>query len=203
MTPEKILEVMRGREWQKAKWMCEALLRKNGVSRVERLSGSTKALVPVSAADLPTLLDMLLETQTPTGPLVGDTSRSSLRKAAEYLRKSSGTNSEGGHKQEPAAPSSTPSVKPLPSNRKYWPGEAKDVFWSLVKQLNKYDKEHAAQGQRSPLQLLVAEEATRRWWNLEKEVTYEPTEKDQRDMAMVCSALGADRAEVVPGKALR
>ena len=53
------------------------------------------------------------------------------------------------------------------SKIKYWPGEAKDVFWSLVKRLNNYDKEHSPGGRKSPIQLAVAEEATRRWWRME------------------------------------
>lgn len=198
MTPEAILDTMRRREWEKAKWMTEALLRKNQVSKGERSLGSTKVQVPLSAVDLPTLLDMLLETQTPTGPLVDGTSRSSLRKAAEYLRKSSGTNSESGQEQGPTAASPTPSTRPLHSNRKYWPAEAKDVFWSLVKDLNKYDKAATEQGTKSPLQLSVAEEVTRRWWNLEKEIKIELPKGDRRAVEMACSALGATLVEVVP-----
>lgn len=202
MNPEQILETMRRKEWAKAKWMTEALLLKNGVSRGERSFGSTKTPVPLSAIDLPTLLDMLLGIQTPTGSLVEGTSRSSLRKAVEYLRKNSGTNSDAGPEQEPSAASPTQSIRPLHSNRKYWPGEAKDVFWSLVRQLNKYDKESTEAGQRSPLQLSIAEEATRRWWRLEYDVEIKISERDRKMLEMASSALGSTGFEIVPGEAL-
>jgi hypothetical protein len=160
----KILETMRAKKWEEAKWLAETTLLSNGVSKVTQSSGSTSYQVPLSAADLPTLLDMLLEIQTPTGPLGDATSRSSLSKAAEYLRKFSGTGSDSGPAPEHPAPSSTPSSKRLPSNRKYWPAAAKDEFWSLVRQLNKYDKENMEGGQKSPLQLSISEQIIRQCW---------------------------------------
>ena len=193
MTLEIILATMRAKKWKEAKWQSEALLRLNQVSRVEVLHGSTKTQVPLSAADLPTLLGMLLETLTPTGSSQDATSRSSIRKAITYLNQSSGTNSESGQRLEPAAPSSTPLSKPLSSNRKYWPGEAKDVFWSLVKRLNKYDKENSSGGQMSPLQLFVAEESVRRWWGLENEIDL-PAET----VKVAAAALGAEVIWVRP-----
>ena len=164
MTPEKILDTMRAKKWKEAKWLTEALLRSKGVSKAVLSHGSTKSRVPLCAADLPTLLGMLLEIPTPTESWMDGTSRSSLRKAITYLRKSSGTSCETGQVEEPTAPSSIPLIKPLSSNRKYWPGSAKDVFWYLVKALNKYDKENMPGGQRSPLQLSIAEAAVREWW---------------------------------------
>lgn len=197
MTPEKILELMREKKWEEAKWVSEALLRSKGVSKAEVLHGSTKMQLPLSAADLPTQLGMLLEIQTPTGPLVDDTSRSSIKKAITYLQKNSGTNSETGPTEAQPAPSSTPSRKRLHSNRKFWPGEAKDVFWSLVKRLNKYDKEATTEGDRSPLQLWVAEEATRQWWRGRFNV--QPDKADEARVDQAARTLGCEVAWIRPG----
>jgi len=77
----------------------------------------------------------------------------------------------------------------LHSNRKYWPAEAKDVFWHLVRQLNKYDKEATEAGHKSPLQLAMSEEATRSWWRSEYEL-FEPSTSDRVAVEKAAGALG-------------
>lgn len=91
--------------------------------------------------------------------------RSKLSSLAKNLPTSSSSDSGSGQEQEQPASGATTRPKRLPSRRRYWPGEAKDVFWDLVRKLNKYDRDHELD--KSPIQLDVAEEATRRWWELE------------------------------------
>jgi hypothetical protein len=93
--------------------------------------------------------------------------RSRLKSLVKSLPDSSTRDSMNGQQQAQRASGQTQGKRYLPSKRKYWPGEAKDVFWDLVRALNKYDKEHAPGGTKSPIQLDVAEEATRRWWEME------------------------------------
>lgn len=187
---DQILAALEAGETEKAKWLVQAILHMNGVSRVQLSKGSMNINGPLSAADLPTLLDTLLETQISPEPSTDTTWRSRLKSAATSLRESSASDSESGPEPEPTAASATPQVRPLPSNRKYWPAEAKDVFWSLVRQLNKYDKENSDQGQRSPLQLSIAEEATRRWWNVEHHDQLQPSGRTVEAVRKAAAGLG-------------
>ena len=144
----------------------EAILHFKEVSRAQSSKYSTKTLVPLSAVDLRTLLVTLLETPTSTDPSGESMWRSKLKSLVNDLPKSSTTDSTSWQESgtQPAAGSQA-SYRPLPSRRRYWPGEAKDVFWNSVRALNKYDKEQKRD--KSPIQLAVAEEITRRWWRLE------------------------------------
>jgi len=178
---------------EKAKWLVQAALLSNGVSKVESLRGSTKTQIPLSACDLPTLLDTLSETPTSTALSLDDTLRSRLKSAATRLRTSSGSSSESGQAKEPAAASATPPPRPLSSNRKYWPAEEKDNFWSLVRQLNAYDKESTAQGTKSPLQLSVAEAVIRRCWSVDHAVV---SDRDRERVNQISSHLGFEVAEI-------
>jgi hypothetical protein len=77
----------------------------------------------------------------------------------------------------------------LHSNRKYWPREAKDVFWHLVRQLNKFDREATEAGSKSPLQLATSERITRSWWRSEYEI-FEPSAADKVAVEAAAQALG-------------
>lgn len=164
---EKMLDALDSQNWEEARWLADAILRMNGISKVQSSKGSTKTTIPLSAADLPTLLDMLLETRISTGVSKGSTWKSKLKSLVKSLPSFSNTDFSSGQEQGQRAAGSPQQRRPLPSRRRYWPGEAKDVFWNLVRSLNKYDKEHAPQGKKSPIQLAVAEEITRRWWEIE------------------------------------
>jgi hypothetical protein len=164
---EKLMTALEAEKWEDATWHAQAILRLNGVSRLQSSIGSTRHPIPLSAADLPTLLGMLLETQTLRGVSEESTWRSRLKSLVKSLPDSSTRDSMNGQQQAQRASGQTQGKRYLPSKRKYWPGEAKDVFWDLVRALNKYDKEHAPGGTKSPIQLDVAEEATRRWWEME------------------------------------
>ena len=190
-----VFDALNACQWEKAKWLVQAVLLSNGVSKVESLRGSTKTLIPLSACDLPTLLDTLSETQTSTALSMDDTLRSRLKSAATRLRTSSGSSSESGPAKEPAAASVTPPPRPLSSNRKYWPAEEKDNFWSLVRQLNAYDKESTAQGTKSPLQLSVAEAVIRRCWSVDHAVV---SDRDRLAATEACASLGFELLSVVP-----
>lgn len=161
---DKLLVALENRREKEARWHAEAILHLNGVSNAQSSKHSMNSLVPLSAVDLPTLLDTLLGIQTLQGVSAGSTWRLKLKSQAKSLRDSKNTDSKSGRKQEQPAAGLPARIKPLPSRRQYWPGEAKDVFWNLVRSLNKYDKKHAPQGKKSPIQLEVAEEITRRWW---------------------------------------
>ena len=162
----KLLAALEKKHWKEARWLVEALLHLKKVSRVQSSKHSTKTLVPLSAVDLRTLLVTLLATPTSTDPSGGSMWRSKLNALVKSLPGSSSIDSANGQASEtqPAAGSQT-GYRPLPSRRRYWPGEAKDVFWNMVRALNKYDKEQ--EREKSPIQLAVAEEITRRWWELE------------------------------------
>jgi len=164
---QKLINTLSSENWEEARWLAEAILHLNEVSRVQSSKHSTKTLVPLSAVDLRTLLVTLLEIQTLQGVSMDSTSRSKLKSFLNNPSLSNATASNSGQKQEPAAAGSRAKPRRLPSKRRYWPGEAKDVFWNLVRSLNKYDKEFMPQGKKSPVQLEVAEEITRRWWELE------------------------------------
>lgn len=155
------------KDWGNVRWLVEATLLSRGVCKLESSLGSTTTRIPLSAADLPTLLDILSETLTSQELSTVGTSRSKLSQVATSLRKSNESGLTSGPSAAPAAAGSTPPVKRLPSNRKYWPGDAKDVFWNLVRSLNKYDKEYMPGGRKSPIQLEAAEWVTRKWWRLE------------------------------------
>jgi hypothetical protein len=161
-----LLNALDEEKWEEAKWLASAILRSNGILKVQSSVGSTKTQIPSSGADLPTLLGTLLETPISTEAWEDTTWRSRLSSAASALQESNGTDSKSGQTPEPVVDGSPQSRKPLPSKRQYWPGEAKDVFWNLVRSLNAYDKEFS-KGVKSPIQLQVAEEATRRWWRME------------------------------------
>jgi len=163
----QLISALQESKWEEAKWHAQAMLRLKGVSKARSSKSSTNTQVPLSAVDLPTLLDTLLATPTSQDPSTDSTWRSKLKSLAKNLPDFSTSDSTIGTSPEPAAPGSIASKKPLPSNRKYWPKEAKGVFWDLVRSLNKYDKEFAPGGTKSPIQLDVAEECTRRWWELE------------------------------------
>ena len=193
---EKVIGSLASGRHEEARWLVEAVLHMNGVSKAQSSSTSTLAMVPLSAVDLPTLVDMLLEIPTLQDPSADSTWRSRLKSARDALKKSNGTDSGSGQaKQNQPAQSSTTQSRPLPSNRKYWPGDAKDTFWSLVRLLNKYDKENMEGGQRSPLQLSVAEAVTRRCWNLER--IDEPVVSDA-DRALVVGLAQEWEVEFVP-----
>ena len=175
---------------KEARWLAEATLLARGVSKTQRSGSSTKGdTIPLSAVDLQTLLGMLLETPTSQAASMDATSRSKLKLAQESLQKSNGLRCVSGPGPAPTAPLPPPPKKPLPSNRKYWPKEAKDVFWHLVRQLNKFDKEATEAGTKSPLQLATSEAATRSWWRSEHEI-YAPSLNDQKSVESAAAALG-------------
>ena len=187
---EKLISALEENRGKEARWLAEAILLSRGESKTQRSGSSTKGdTVPLSAVDLLTLLDILLEIQTLPAALMAATSRSKLKLARANLQKSNGTNSVSGQRPEPTAPSPPPPRKPLHSNRRFWPSEAKDVFWHLVRQLNKYDKGSTEEGHKSPLQLATSEAATRSWWRSEYEI-YAPSLSDRKDVEAAASALG-------------
>ena len=163
----KLIAALEGEKWEDARWFVEAALQQRGVSKRRSKTHSTNTPLPLSAFDLPTLLDTLLETPTSTDPSGGSMWRSRLSVLVKSLRESSTSNSSTGPIPGLLAVGSRPRPKRLPSRRQYWPGDAKDVFWNLVRSLNKYDKEFSPQGRKSPIQLEIAEAVTRRWWEVE------------------------------------
>ena len=164
---EDLIAALEGQNWKDARWHAEAQLHLRGVYKVRSSKHSTETMIQPSAADLRTLLDTLLETLISTDQSTESTSRSKLKSLVKSLPSSKSTGSGSGQEAEQPAAGSPAKRKRLPSKRQYWPVEAKDVFWSLVKRLNEYDKKHSPGGRKSPIQLAVAEEATRRWWRME------------------------------------
>jgi hypothetical protein len=163
----QLVEALNKGEKEKATWLAQAILRLNGVCKAPSSKGSTQHLIPLSGADLPTLLGILLEIPTLRGASEESTWRSKLKSLVKNLPDSSTRGSQSGTSRTRPRAGSIRSKRRLPSNRKYWPKDAKDVFWNLVRSLNKYDKEFAPGGTKSPIQLDVAEECTRRWWEME------------------------------------
>jgi hypothetical protein len=161
---ESLFAALESGRLEEAKWHAQAILHLKGISKVQSSKHSIKTSIPLSACDLPTLLDTLLAIQTSTDPLLDDTSSARLKSLAKSLRNSSTSDSSTGPVADPPSRGSRPSIKRLHSNRKYWPQSAKTVFWDVVRNLNQYDKELAKGGKKSPIQLLVAEEITRRHW---------------------------------------
>ena len=192
---DALLGALNNNQLEKSKWLVQAILLSSGTSKVQSSKGSTTTLVPLSAVDLPTLLDTLSEIPTSPDLSMDDTSRSKLKSAAILLRTSSGSNSGSGHSEVPAAQSSTPPVMPLSSNRKFWPAEEKDNFWSLVRQLNAYDKESTAQGTKSPLQLSIAEAVIRRSWNVDHVMV---SDRDRVAATEACAAFGFELLSISP-----
>jgi hypothetical protein len=169
---DKLILALEGQKWEEARWLAQAILHLKGVSKAQSSKHSTKSQVPLCAVDLRTLLDTLLETPTSTD-LSGESMwRSKLKSLVKSLPSSSSAGSTSGQKGTAPVAGSQPSYKPLPSKRQYWPGEAKDVFWDMIRELNTYDKEQG--NDKSPIQLLVAEEITRRWWEVEYEGSSDP-----------------------------
>ena len=162
---QDLLDTLNSQKWEEARWHARAMLHLKGVSKAQSSKHSTKTLVPLSAVDLRTLLVTLLETPISTDPSEDGMWRSRLKSLVKSLPESSVTDSKSGQGQGQQSAGSQARRKPLPFKRRYWPGEAKDVFWNLVRSLNKYDKEFMKK--KSPIQLQVAEEATRRWWEME------------------------------------
>lgn len=161
---DQLISALQEGKKEEATWLVQAILHSSGVSKIPSSDGSTRGSVPLSAADLPTLLDILLETPTSPVASVDSTLKSKLRSQAKSLHGSNSAGSQSGTASERGQSGSTQPNRPLSSNRKYWPRPAKTVFWDLVRELNAWDKENMKKGERSPIQLDVAEEATRQWW---------------------------------------
>jgi len=164
---DKLIAALEAEKWKEATWHAQAILRLRGVCKAQSSKSSTNILVPLSAVDLRTLLDTLLATPTSQDQSTGGTWRSRLKSLVKNLPDFKPDDSTSGTSPKPQSLGSIRSKRQLPSNRKYWPKEAKGVFWDLVRSLNKYDKEFAPGGTKSPIQLDVAEECTRRWWEME------------------------------------
>ena len=49
----------------------------------------------------------------------------------------------------------------LPKSVKHWPYRSKDVFYTVVKQLNQFDRENSPNGKLGPLNGWIAEEVAR------------------------------------------